>query len=118
MSRSQSLPPAAARKRRFPLLAALRYVRDPLGAMQRMAAHGDIVVSSPEGGVFFINHPDYIREMLVTRAVDFRKGPALRNSAALLGNGLLTSEGETHRRQRQLVQPAFHAQRVASYADA
>src|SRR6185503_19911415 len=36
----------------------------------------------------------------------------------LLGEGLLTSEGEFHRRQRRLAQPAFHRQRIASYAEA
>jgi cytochrome P450 len=100
------------------LLGALRYVRDPLGSMERLAGHGDIVdASAGARRAFFITHPDLIRELLVTRAGDLRKGVALRNSSALLGQGLLTSEGETHRRQRQLIQPVFHARHVSAYAD-
>ena len=45
------------------------------------------------------------------------KGLALQRSKRLLGEGLLTSEGDFHRRQRRLSQPAFHRLRIASYAD-
>jgi len=48
--------------------------------------------------------------------VSFRKGRALQRAKRLLGEGLLTSEGEFHRRQRRLAQPAFHRRRVNSYA--
>ena len=54
--------------------------------------------------------------MLVTQADAFIKGPALRRAKDTLGEGLLTSEGNFHRRQRRLAQPAFHPQRVATYA--
>src|SRR4030095_2733472 len=47
----------------------------------------------------------------------FMKGLVLQRAKRLLGEGLLTSEGEFHRRQRRLAQPAFHRQRIASYAD-
>lgn len=65
---------------------------------------------------FLINHPDYIKDVLVTNHQNFIKGLALQRAKRLLGEGLLTSEGEFHRRQRRLVQPAFHRQRIASYA--
>lgn len=64
---------------------------------------------------FLINHPDYIKEVLVTNNQNFTKGLALQRAKRLLGEGLLTSEGEFHRRQRRLAQPAFHRQRIASY---
>jgi cytochrome P450 len=93
--------------------------RDPLGFMTRLARdYGD--VSSFRVGlerVFFINHPDYIREALVNHYGSFIKGRGGRRAKQLLGNGLLLSEGELHRRQRRLAQPAFHRQRIASYAD-
>jgi cytochrome P450 len=78
--------------------------------------HGDIAYfkMGPQN-VYFLNHPDLIKDVLVTHNQNFIKGRALQRSKRLLGEGLLTSEGEFHRRQRRLVQPAFHKQRIASY---
>lgn len=67
--------------------------------------------------IILVSHPDAIRDILVTRADNFTKGPALRMAKITLGEGLLTSEGDHHRRQRRLMSPAFHAQRVLDYAD-
>jgi len=67
--------------------------------------------------VYLLNNPDYIQQVLVGQADKFEKAPGFKqNSRALIGEGILTSEGEFHRRQRKLVQPAFHHGRVASYA--
>lgn len=66
--------------------------------------------------VFLMNHPDLIRDVLVTHNSSFVKGRALERAKRLLGQGLLTSEGDLHHRQRRLVLPAFHRQRIASYA--
>jgi cytochrome P450 len=65
---------------------------------------------------WFFTHPDAVRDVLVTHDEQFIKGPALRRAKATLGEGLLTSEGDLHRRQRRLVQPVLHPNRVASYA--
>ena len=79
--------------------------------------YGDIVTMRYYNfRVFFISHPDYIEQVLVTDNRKFIKGRILRKNKQLFGNGLLTSEGEFHRRQRRLAQPAFHRARVASYA--
>jgi cytochrome P450 len=67
--------------------------------------------------IFQVNHPDLIRDVLVTHDWNFIKGQGLRASRPVLGKGLLTSEGELHRRQRRLVQPAFHNARLESYGD-
>jgi cytochrome P450 len=64
-----------------------------------------------------ISDPELVSELLVVRHRDFHKSRTLRRASVLLGNGLLTSEGDTHLRQRRLVQPAFHRERVAHYAD-
>ncbi len=66
--------------------------------------------------VFFINHPDMIRDLFVVNAHKFTKGRALKRAKVLLGNGLLTNEGKSHLRQRRMIQPAFHRTRIAEYA--
>ena len=98
----------------------LAFRRDNLGFLQEAARnYGDITCFrfGPQQ-VYFLNHPDYIKDILVTHQQNFIKGRALQRSKRLLGEGLLTSEGEFHRRQRRLAQPAFHRGRIASYADA
>jgi cytochrome P450 len=65
---------------------------------------------------YLINHPDYVRDILVTNQANFTKSRALQRGRILLGDGLLTSEGKFHLRQRRLVQPAFHRDRLAGYA--
>jgi cytochrome P450 len=64
--------------------------------------------------VFFVNHPDLIEQVLHSR--NFTKHYALRMNRLLLGNGLLTSEGDLWLRQRRLIQPAFLHERLLSYA--
>ncbi|MDQ3010764.1 MAG: cytochrome P450, partial [Acidobacteriota bacterium] len=66
--------------------------------------------------VVLLNHPDYIRDVLITHNKNFMKGEGLQRAKRLLGEGLLTSEGEFHLRQRRMAQPAFHRQRIAGYA--
>ena len=99
------------------LLGFLAFRRDPLKFLTRLAReHGDIVHFrlGPQH-VFTLNHPDLVRDALVTHQDYFHKGRALQRAKRLLGEGLLTSEGEHHRRQRRLAQPAFHRKRVESY---
>lgn len=67
--------------------------------------------------LFLVNNPELIQNILVTHDWNFIKGRGLRNSRPMLGEGLLTSEGELHRRQRRLAQPGFHSARLAHYAD-
>ncbi|MFO0929751.1 MAG: cytochrome P450 [Gemmataceae bacterium] len=63
--------------------------------------------------IFLISHPDLIEQVLTSRA--FVKHYALRMNKMLLGNGLLTSEGDEWLRQRRLIQPAFLRDRLAGY---
>ena len=67
----------------------------------------------------FLYHPADIEYVLVTNAKNFIKSRSLRTPffRRLVGNGLLTSEGEIWKRQRRLAQPAFHRQRISAYAD-
>jgi cytochrome P450 len=104
---------------RIPFRVAAQFRRDVLGNLTRLARqYGDAVwFRSGLHDFYLFYHPDLIRDVLVTRDEGFMKGPALRQARDMLGQGLLTSEGDFHKRQRRLAQPAFHPQRVATYAD-
>lgn len=66
---------------------------------------------------YLVSHPDFIRDIFITEGRKFgRPVGAKLLGKLLLGNGLLTSEGEFHLRQRRMMQPAFHRQRIAGYA--
>ena len=66
--------------------------------------------------VYFLNHPDLIEAVLVRNYQNFLKDHVVRKSRWFFGDGLLTNEGESWLRQRRLSQPAFHRERIASYA--
>lgn len=63
-----------------------------------------------------LNDPSDIREVLVDKAQFFVKERTQRRMKVLLGEGLITSDGETHKRQRRIAAPAFHRQRIQAYA--
>src|SRR2546423_8257068 len=98
--------------------AATESRRDPLGFMTRLARDYGDVCSFRVGfeRVFFVNHPDYVREILVNHYGNFLKGGGKKKSGRFLGEGVLLSEGELHRRRRRMDQQAFHRQRLAAYA--
>ncbi|HEX6802272.1 MAG TPA: cytochrome P450 [Terriglobales bacterium] len=66
--------------------------------------------------VYFLNHPELIESVLIKNYQNFLKDRVIRNSRWFFGEGLLTNEGDSWLRQRRLSQPAFHRERVASYA--
>jgi cytochrome P450 len=99
-------------------LAALRAFRsDPLGLLERLAPYGDVVTTDvPGSAAYLLNHPDLVRDVLVTGHRSFHKGPTIQAAKMLLGESLLTSEDEAHLRRRRLIQPMFHHERIATYA--
>jgi len=100
----------------FASLRAFR--RDPLGLLERLASYGDVVrLRVPRGDAYLLNHPDLVRDVLVTDHRSFHKGPTIQAAKILLGESLLTSEGEHHHRQRRLIQPMFHHERIATYGE-
>lgn len=119
-----SLPADPAALHRGPrghaLLGNLReFGRDQLGFYTRCAReYGDVVPVrlGPFPG-FLIYHPDAIEEVLVVRNRDFIKSRGVRLMRGFLGDGLFTAEGDLWLRQRRLMQPAFHRQRVAGYGE-
>ena len=94
-----------------------KFRRNPTEFLTELAKLGD-VTSFRMGGqqAFFLNHPELVRDLLVVNAHKFVKGRALQRAKRLLGEGLLTSEREFHLRQRLMMSPAFHRQRIADYA--
>src|SRR5262245_11236557 len=95
------------------------FARDQLGFYAACAReYGDVVPVrfGPRRGLL-IYHPEAIEEVLVTRNRDFVKSPGVRLLARVLGSGLFLSEGEFWLRQRRLIQPAFHRQRIAAYGE-
>jgi cytochrome P450 len=93
--------------------------RDALGLLTRCTRdYGDFVrVRLGLSRAVLIGHPGLVEEVLVTRNHDFRKNLGARRLGSLLGNGLVLSEGELWLRQRRLMQPAFHRQRIGAMAD-
>ena len=95
--------------------------RDTLGFIERLhREYGDVVRSRfLYVHAYFLYHPADIEALLTTNAKSFRKAQSLRSPffRRLVGNGLVTSEGDFWRRQRRLAQPAFHRQRISSYGD-
>lgn len=66
--------------------------------------------------LYFFNHPDHAKHVLADNAANYHKGMGLTEAKRLLGDGLLTSEGELWRRQRRTIQPAFRRDRLGDFA--
>src|SRR5436190_16006298 len=106
-------------RERFPLDGFLSFWRDPTGSLVRLAErYGD--VSRFRFGLYdeyLVVHPEQVQRVLVAEHRSFTKGRALAEAKRILGEGLLTSEGEVHRGQRRLMQPLFVHDRVAAYGE-
>jgi cytochrome P450 len=104
-------------RRRYPGEFALAITRRPLEFLTALAReHGDVAGFSISGQpIVLLSDPADIRDVLVTHGRSFHKGRGLERAKILLGEGLLTSEGDFHLRQRRLAQPAFHRTRINAY---
>ncbi len=115
VARSQ-LPPGPPE---WPILGQTwRYFRDSVGLMQEAATYGDLATMSVKPTlVYLVNHPDLIQEVFVTQHRRVGRGIFSDVLKFLMGEGLITSEGATHLRQRRLMQPHFHHRRIAEYGE-
>src|SRR5690606_27294645 len=85
--------------------------------MQAFARHGNIVMlEGLAGRVYRVNEPEAVQELLVASHRDVRKDTGHQLFLRpVLRNGLLLNEGPSHLKQRRMMQPAFHAGRIAGY---
>ncbi len=114
---SRVYPPTFKAERPFGHLLGLR--RNLLEYLQRVAeACGEVgYFKAGPMRIYLLNNPEHIKDVLVTHHKNFVKSRGLQLAKRILGEGLLTSEGEFHLRQRRLVQPAFHRQRLEGYGE-
>jgi len=87
---------------------------------QLLAEYGDVVrVKSPtrEADSYLVNHPDYIRHILVKNHPNYLKGPGFNRVKMLLGNGIIVSDGAFWRRQRRMIQPVFNKKIITRISD-
>ena len=88
--------------------------QDPLFWIdEQFKRFGDIYRASFYGtNVYVVNHPDYVDHVLRVNWQNYRKGQAIKRIGMLLGNGLMVSEGELWKKQRQMIQPSFHDESI------
>src|SRR6266540_1392795 len=105
----------------YPLVGSIPdLMKDPFGFLaQARETHGDIYsLNLGLTNVVMLNHPAQIQRVFVDNAQNYRKGGAMWDAIrVLLGNGLVVSEGDFWRRQRRMMQPQFHRQRLAGLTD-
>jgi len=102
---------------RIPFHSIFRMQQDPLNFLCGLQHdYGDIscFFVGPRA-LYVICDPEVIKDILVTQQRIFTKGRGLQRAKRILGQGLLTSEGSTHLRQRRLMQPVFHTERITTY---
>jgi cytochrome P450 len=108
------------RPRAHPLAVLMQSSRDPLAALAAMQREcGDAwFVDLPFLPMLVLTHPDAIHTVLVKDFRSFGKDRMTRQLVRILGNGLLTAEGELWKRHRKLAQPGFHRRAIEGYAEA
>ena len=99
------------------LIRAFR--RSPTAFLDVLAARGARTTPLRMGleRLLLLDDPGQVWELLTTHARSTAKGRGLVRAKLLLGEGLLTSEGEVHLRHRRALQPAFHPGRIAEYQE-
>ena len=117
LARTTLRPPGPAE---IPLLgSSIRFARDPIAFLDRTArTYGDIAFFRLGSvNVFFLSHPDLVKEVLITQRQNFTLSPLRERLRPVIGNGLFASGGQLHAIQRRLMQPVFRKSRIESYAE-
>jgi len=108
-----------------PTEAALQFdIGSTEDSLERMielfALHGDIYrvyVPARASHTYVIHHPDDVKRVLVSNHRNYTKGLGLDRVRILLGNGIMTSEGDLWTRQRYMMQPLFHRRVISRFAE-
>jgi cytochrome P450 len=105
--------PRPPRKQTLPLL--LRMFRNRLDVMEFVTSRYGDVVKLPLGPktLHVFNQPGHARHVLADNAANYEKGIGQIHARRVIGNGLLTSEGELWRKQRKAIKPVFQAKRIS-----
>ncbi len=92
--------------------------RDRLGMMSGITEDFGDAVRFKLGpkSLYFFNHPDHAKHVLADNAANYHKGIGLVHAKKVLGDGLLTSEGDLWKQQRKTINPAFRRDRLARFA--
>jgi cytochrome P450 len=105
----------------LPVVGSLpQIIKNPFGYLkQARDTYGDIYnLNLGISKMLIVNHPRQLQHILVDHAQNYRKGGAMWDAVrAMLGNGLVVSEGSFWMRQRRMMQPQFHRQRLAALTD-
>jgi len=94
-----------------------QFINNPIAMLMKIAyTYGDIShFKFGRQHVYLVNNPQYIENILIRDHQNFIKSRGLQVSKRILGEGLVTSEGEYHDKQRRIIQPAFHPHRIKNY---
>ncbi|MGW0700019.1 cytochrome P450 [Streptomyces sp. NPDC002867] len=113
-SREASVAPGS-----LPVLGhALQLWRRPIAFLESLRTYGDVVrVDVATWPVHVLTSPELIQTVLVGDAKNFGRGRVFEKLRPLFGNGIVTTDGEFHRKQRRIMQPAFHRSQITAYAD-
>jgi cytochrome P450 len=103
----------------LPLLGhSVSLLRRPFAFLESLPALGDIVrIDIGTLPVYMLTRPELVHQILVTDARSVQRGSMFDRLRPLIGDGLITSDGRVHLRQRRLVQPALHPSAVAGYLE-
>ncbi|MER5777586.1 cytochrome P450 [Streptomyces sp. NPDC002039] len=104
---------------RLPLLGhALQLWRQPIAFLESLRDHGDIVrLDIGTWPVHILTSPEHVHAVLVQQAQRFGRGRIFDRLRPVFGNGIVTTDGEFHRKQRRMMQPAFHRSHITDYTE-
>ncbi|MGH7884522.1 MAG: cytochrome P450, partial [Thermodesulfobacteriota bacterium] len=104
----------------LPLVGSLfDFLKDRLGFLKMVSEnYGDFAFFKiGPRQIYFINNPEFIKDILITNNKKFIKSKVLQRSKIIVGEGLLTSEKDNHIKNRRAIQPLFHTKAIPSYAN-